>query len=104
MKTSEVYQQVRHTLNTELRGIPFICLRLVLDPRIPQADGLRARKIIEERMFPLGKHPLELWLYEKRLIAYSHISEMPPEMQEQMRLYRLRWLEALIVEFQAKGD
>lgn len=45
-----------------------------------------------------GYETLEIWLNAKHGIPYD---AMTPE---QMRLYRMRWLDHLIAKYKAKGD
>lgn len=42
-------------------------------------------------------NPLELWLQIRGIKHWNYVSE-------QMQAYRHRWLDALIAEFEAKGD
>jgi hypothetical protein len=60
----------------------------------------RAQKRIQERIHP--HYDLELWLCYNVPGAYKVIYKI--HSREQVQAYRHRWLDALIKEFETKGD
>ena len=61
-------------------------------------DKERAGDVIRTRMD--HSRSLEWWLCEQDVVS-GHPATL---CKAQMRAYRLRWLDALIEEFEAKGD
>jgi len=95
MKTSTAFRIARAGIAAE--QFSFICVALQYSQGSFRARA-RAMKIIQTRMG--GSLSLEWWLYEQGVV-----SAYPGTIRKgQMQAYRLRWLDALIEEFETKGD
>ena len=96
MKTSEGFRLARARV---AGGVEFICHALDY-----VGAPIDCKALISERMgFGGGlRMSLESWLQNEHGIDVFELCAGKPE--KQMRLYRLRWLDSLIAEFEAKGD
>jgi hypothetical protein len=85
----------------------YICLALdgaELCGEIDSLTYLQAKRIIEDRMQLPPHYSLEHWL-SKNVPEYSQFLSTEPSIDrrnEQRKKYRLRWLDALIEEFENK--
>lgn len=109
LKTSEVFKLVRARISLKLDR--FICCALESSVHLNPTDSERVKDIIHSRMQMSKYRKTEMGLYgtlESWLYLYHNIglgsNFSSDQKQEQMRLYRLRWLDSLILEFTAKGD
>jgi len=117
MKTSKIFKQAKERLwdgreYSMDMGETYICHAIeevawdrglrptdrYLDRRF--APYKRAQKIIQQRIHP--HDDLELWLSHNVPGAYKVIYRI--HSREQVQTYRHRWLDALIQEFEEKGD
>ncbi len=112
MKTSEAFKQAKQRLRP-LGPTQFICHALaeaaygrsvmVADfdlhviHKTQKAGFKTAIKTITDRIG--GEGTLEVWLGAQGIYIWD-LSDI----REQMQAYRHRWLDALIAEFEAKGD
>lgn len=98
MKTSEVFEAAKRVI--EAGHVRFICIAIsrVLQPEggSLRGEALEKRQLIEIMLE--GHDTLENWLMVKHKISEVLLTG------EQMRLYRMRWLDHLIAEYKAKGD
>lgn len=112
MKTSEAFKLAKQRLRP-IGGCMLICWALAeaaYDRRImdddfdwhviykTQKSGFKtAIKVITDRIG--SECALETWLYSQGIDVWKLKNKL-----EQMHAYRHRWLDALIAEFEAKGD
>lgn len=91
---ANAFKQARKAVAAEPEG-DFICI--ILQHYIKTPGAMAARGIIQIRMGEPESiwcgAALEEWLQKKHGISYKLMTP------EQMKAYRLRWLDALIVEF-----
>jgi len=92
MKTSKVFKLARASIASGLDR--FICIALK-HTQGSVRDRDRAKQVITTRM--RGSGTLESWLEGVGIPAHAQSSL-------KMQAYRLRWLDALIEEFETKGD
>ena len=113
MKTSEVFKQAKQYLwdgNRQTayeRSTSYICHAIDLASYASdwrkarwEAPYKRAKKIIHRRIDPCVD--LEEWISDNVEGAYLTIYKT--EGIQQMQSYRHRWLDALIQEFESKGE
>jgi len=112
MKVSKVFKQAKQYLwdgrYVGIRGEKYICYAIEeaarargIRSRTPaNAPYKRAKQIIGQRIAPHGV--LYGWLTSRVKGAYRVLNSS--QATQQMQAYRHRWLDALIKEFEAKGD
>lgn len=116
MKTSKIFKQAKERLwdghNDWINGEMYICHAIdetswqcgvrptdrYFDRRY--APYLRAMKIIQERIHP--HCDLDNWVRKNVKGSWKTLNKI--NSSEQLQAYRHRWLDALIQEFEAKGD
>ena len=108
MKLSHVFKEAKQIVGNQ--RFPYICLAIKDIKDAPQIDIKRALEVIRNRIMPdmpayyqKNNYPqyccaLESWLESVQGI---YVYAAPGG---SMKAYRLRWLDALIAEFEAKGD
>lgn len=107
MKLSTIFSLAKHDIQEGIED--FICLAIKYNDTTPKSDRWRAIDVIFER---INDRPRNREEREERdtgdsvcqwLLKNGHAK--PSEMTgNALREYRLRWLDALIAEFAAKGD
>jgi hypothetical protein len=99
MKTSQAFKKIRWRIAA--RQETYICVAAAAicgGPAEKRAAG-RAKDVVVKRMGPTYEgYSLTLWLHKQAGIPSGRLTPAA------MRAYRLRWLDALIEEFEAKGD
>lgn len=116
MKTSEIFKQAKDFLwhgDTDLiDGESYICHAIEevawvhgIQPSNAHYDRLfapyqRAKKIIQQRIHP--HYDLENWVRSNVKDSWRTLNKIKGT--EQMQAYRHRWLDALIKEYETKGD
>jgi len=111
MKTSEVFKRAKEQLAmdySETCSSPtkekFICIAITTaaahTKRITSGDIDRCAKIIQSRMN--WTYTLEGWLVDQGCIP--HYSLCGRATKDRIQEHRHRWLDALIAEFESKGD
>ena len=108
MKTSEVFKQAKTHLwdgcLDYIDGEFYICHAIeeaawVRATKRP-APYNRAKKIIQKRIHP--EYDLDNWVRKNVKGSWRTLNKIRGP--EQMQAYRHRWLDALIIEFETKGD
>jgi len=98
MKSSTLLRRARKLIEKEHEE--YICVAL------QEQHHPKARALQEEINKRMGVRKdvclsLETWLARQGIIPQYTPT---PKLEAQMRAYRLRWLDALIKEYKAKGD
>lgn len=102
MKISQIFTRA-HSKIKSTKEI-YICAAINHDYAAPRYDRSRALDVIYERIQgtprPSGSigDSVTQWLLDNTSAKRDDMT------RDQMRLYRMRWLNALIKEFEAKGD
>lgn len=87
----------------------FICLAIKYNDATPEEDRWRAIDVIFERLNGRPRNAderqgrdtgdsVDVWLFRNGHAKYGQMGG------QALREYRVRWLDALIAEFEAKGD
>jgi len=102
MKISQIFKRAHSKIKSGEEV--YICAAISCDSAAPRHDGNRALDVIYERINGtkrphglVGKSVI-CWLLDNTSATHDDMT------RDQMRLYRMRWLNALIKEFEAKGD
>jgi hypothetical protein len=107
MKLSTIFSLAKHDIQEGAED--FICLAIKYNNTTPKEDRWRAIDVIFERINgrPRNREEREErdtgnsvceWLWENGHAKAGELNSAA------LREYRLRWLDALIAEFEAKGD
>lgn len=112
MKTSQVFKQAKLCLwdgdynsYAQMDYSPYIC-HAIEDVAVHNAHQsyymqyTRAKRIIQQRIAP--HYDLENWVRANVRGSYKVLNKAGGA--KQLQAYRQRWLDALIEEFESKGD
>jgi hypothetical protein len=103
MKTSEVFKEAKKRLHNGARAVPDgkslnICHAIdhAVDHGVPSKDAALAQELVMQRLKP--HFGVFSWL---GAVAGAHLKRRT---RQNLQTYRHAWLDALVKEFEAKGD
>jgi hypothetical protein len=108
MKLSNVFRLAKQNLSSSYDDAShwrpkYICYAIADSIEAPMADKVRAAKIVQGRL--CGARTVEDWLEDRSLVPlYYYATKDRVEIFDQIQQYRHRWVDSLILEFEAKGQ